>query len=259
MRKIATIILILTFNLCFSQTRLDSLILQLYQSQFYKIDRVKDSIDNYPENYQKEVIPKLIELIKDTSFIKLENWGPYSFAGSTSYKGHGLYITYYLDWISDRADWILEQITFQDFGYSEWTAAGNEMMKEYKKIYHNEINKIDTTYIYFNDSTTRAQFKKYRLFLADSVLKWWDKNKSTWTKYNALKEALSSKNFQRQYLACNYLINGKTLCEGLTIDNYNKEIKPLLKKIRRHYWTDEFGERQILKDKNYNWYKLKTI
>ena len=94
--------------------------------------------------------------------------------------------------------------------------------------------------------------------LADRVLKWWDKNKNGWTRLNAIKEALSSIDEQRQSLALRYLRFGKTDCAGLTLENYKEEIKPIIKKIKRSKNENAEQAKYLLEDNEYYWFKSKT-
>lgn len=72
-------------------------------------------------NYQLEAIPKIIEMLKDTSYIKLKNTADLIYPGAEKFYGHGGIVYYDIDWICVRAAWLLEEITFQDFGYRELT------------------------------------------------------------------------------------------------------------------------------------------
>ena len=110
----------------------------------------------------------------------------------------------------------------------------------------------------FKDKTPREQLIIYRLMLADRVLKWWDKNKNGWTRLNAIKEALSSIDEQRQSLALRYLRFGKTDCAGLTLENYKEEIKPIIKKIKRSKNENAEQAKYLLEDNEYYWFKSKT-
>lgn len=252
MRQYITTILILTFNLCFSQTRLDTMIAQIRQSNFGSVYQVKDSI----VNYQKEAIPKLIELLKDTSFIKLKNTADLIYPGAEKFYSHGWIVNYDIDWVSVRAAWLLEEITFQNFGYRDITINEDKLMSLHKQNYTSYLQ-TGSHDIDFKDKTPRQQLILYRLMLADSVSKWWDKNKNTWTRFNALKEALSSVDEQRQSLALHYLRFDKTICDGLTIEKYKAELKPLVQKIKQSENGEADQAKYLLDDNEYYWFKSK--
>jgi len=242
----------LTFNLCFSQTRLDSMVAQLRQPNFGAVYQVKDSI----VNYQKEAIPKLIELLKDTSFVKLKNTADLIYPGAEKFYGHGWIVNYDIDWISVRAAWLLEEITFQNFGYRDLTISEDKLMNLHKQNYTSYLQTGNHD-IDFKDKTPRQQLIIYRLMLADSVSKWWYKNKSTWTRFGAIKEALTSVDEQRQGLALQYLRFDKTMCDGLTLENYKDEIKPLVQKIKHSKNVEAEQATYLLDDNEYYWFKSK--
>jgi hypothetical protein len=228
------------------------MIAQLQQPDFGHVFLVKDSI----VNYQKEAIPKLIELLGDTSFIKLRNTADLIYPGAEKFYGHGWVVSYDIDWISVRAAWLLEEITFQNFGFHDLTVNENKLMDLHKQ---NFTSDLQTGYneIEFKDKTPRQQLIIYRLMLADSVSKWWDKNKNEWTRYNALKEALSSEDELRQDLALRYLRFGNTSCDGLTIESYIQELKPLVCKIHLSNNDNAEQAKHLLEDKEYYWFKSK--
>ena len=238
--------------MCFSQTRLDTMIAQLRQPNFGSVYQVKDSI----VNYQKEAIPKLIELLKDTSFIKLKNTADLIYPGAEKFYGHGWIVNYDIDWVSIRAAWLLEEITFQNFGYRDLTINEDKLMSLHKQNYTSYLQ-TGSHEIDFKDKTPRQQLVMYRLMLADSVAKWWNKNKNTWTRFTALKEALSSFDEQRQGLALHYLRFDKTICDGLTIENYKAELKPLVQKIKQSKNSEADQAKYLLDDNEYYWFKSK--
>lgn len=220
MKYCILIVPLLVCNLCFSQTRLDTMISQLKQPDFIKIYLVKDSI----ANQQKNAIPKLIELLKDTSFVKLQNTSDLIYPGASTYYGHGEQVYYDIDWVDIRAAWLFEEITFQDFGY---------------RLLDGKRSKI------------------YHLTLADSVSKWWQSNKNIWTRYSALKEALSSRDELRQEVALQFLRFDETKCDGLTLENYKNEIRPLVRKIKHSKNTNAEQAKYLLQDHEYYWLKIK--
>ncbi|MDH1882804.1 hypothetical protein ACTS91_00355 [Empedobacter falsenii] len=229
------------------------MIAELKHSDFSAIYKVKDSI----VNYQKDAIPELIELLKDTSFVKLNNTADLIYPGAEKFYGHGWIVNYDIDWISVRAAWLLEEITFQNFGYRDLTINEDKLMSLHKQDYTSYLQ-TGSHDIDFKDKTPREQLIIYRLMLADRVLKWWDKNKNGWTRLNAIKEALSSIDEQRQSLALRYLRFGKTDCAGLTLENYKEEIKPIIKKIKRSKNENAEQAKYLLEDNEYYWFKSKT-
>ncbi|MBK8342955.1 MAG: hypothetical protein IPL12_06240 [Bacteroidetes bacterium] len=78
MKPYLPILFLLTFNTCFSQTKLDTLITQFQQADLTVVINAKNSI----VNYQEEAIPVLIEMLKDTSYVKLENTADLIYPGT---------------------------------------------------------------------------------------------------------------------------------------------------------------------------------
>ena len=70
--------------------------------------------------------------------------------------------------------------------------------------------------------------------MADKVAAWWQKNKTTWTRLGALKDALQSNNEVRYTKALIFMNTtyDRTSCDGLTKEVFDAEIKPLLKALK---------------------------
>jgi hypothetical protein len=73
----------------------------------------------------------------------------------------------------------------------------------------------------------------------------------------ALRDALSSDDEQRQGLALQFLLFDKTICEGLTVENYKVEIKPLVQKIKESKNGEAEQAKYLLEDNEYYWFKSK--
>lgn len=252
MRVITTTLFLLTFYICFSQTRLDSMIAKLRHAEFKDVYQVKDSL----VNRGKEAIPKLIELLKDRSYVKLKNTADLIYPGAEKFYGHGWIVNYDIDWVSVRAAWLLEEITFQNFGYHEQTITEDKLMKLHKQNYPSYLE-TDSHTVDFKNKTAKQKLIAYRQMLANSISKWWNKNQSRWTRFRALKEALASGDEQRQSLAFQFLRSGETKCEGLTRSSYEKELRPLVEKIKASKSSEADQAKLLLDDNEYYWLKIK--
>ena len=249
-----TIVLLLIFNLCFSQTQLDHMVYKLKQANWGDVRPTKDSI----VNLQKEAIPVLIELLKNTSFVKLKNTADLIYPGADKFYGHGGIVYYDIDWICVRAAWVLEEITFQNFGYRDMTISEEKLMNLHIQNYNSYLQ-TGSHDVDFKDKTPREQLITYRLMLADSVSRWWDSNKNIWTRFEAIKEALSSADEERQVEALDYLRHGETKCDGLTLENYLEEIQPLVQRIKQgESERAALQAKHLLDDKEYYWFKIKN-
>jgi len=259
MKNLKTILIVSLLSICqfsFSQTKVDSLINELRKPEFYpSVSQNKEAL----VNLGKDAIPKLIELIKDTSFVKLENTADLIYPGATEFYGHGYIIDYDIDWISVRAGWVLEELTFEDFGFKQNQIKEDDLFELIQSNYQSEYLEKGTYSVNFKDTTELGKLKEYRKQLAIKVEKWWIENKANWNRFEAIKLALNSKNSNRQHKALHYLRFEKTNCEGLTKVSYNSELKPLVKVVKTE--GENGAEKQaklLLQDKEYYWLKSKT-
>jgi len=229
------------------------MILQLRSAEFSDVLEAKDSIVNYGE----EAIPQLIGLLTDKSFVKLKNTADLIYPGAEEFYGHGWIVQYDIDWISDRSAWLLEEITFQDFGYKILSINEDSLLKLHFQNYQSYLqtgsHKVD-----FEDKTSRQQFLEFRRLLADSVSRWWNKNQKTWTRFKAIKEALSSNDEKLQHRMLQYLLFEETACPKLTFDSYQRELKPLVENIQRSKNSQADLAKSLLEDKEFNWLRRKN-
>jgi hypothetical protein len=137
-------------------------------------------------------------------------------------------IPYELDWISIRAGWLLEELTFKDFGYRS-TAIDSPTIQEIKENNFSETN--EKIYIInWKNRQTEAQIIESRKILAAQVAIWWEQNKATWTRVSAIKAALQSNN---EYFISNALdfmkdyAPSKNSCDHF-YDLYKSEIRPYI-------------------------------
>jgi len=224
--------LTLACTICRAQAQLDTCIQRLRSAECGKVFQAKNDI---LLKYQKESIPKLISLLKDTGYVKLVNTADLIYPGAKKFYGHGYIVNYDIDWISVRAAWVLEEITFQDFGYlTRLPIDEKALLALHQKDYQNYLNKGYHD-INYQDTTSRGLMIRYRLLLAYKANQWWTRNKSTWTKLNALKDALASHNEHREGLAIYYLGQGDDFdakTELATRKAYYKQIKSLVVQIK---------------------------
>jgi len=252
MRYICTLILLTAFYCSSAQTAPDSLFTQLKQANFGHVYLAKEKI----VNQGKEAIPALIELLKDTSFVKLQNTADLIYPGAEKFYGHGWIVNYDIDWLSVRAAWLLEEITFNNFGYRGVSIDEKQLMKLHQSNYASYL-KTGSHEIDYKNKTPQQQLVLYRSMLADSVANWWSKNKDSWSRIDALKDALSSTDIQRQGLALHFLRFEETKCDGLTREKYEAELKPLVIKIRDSKNDEAEQAKYLLDDKEYYWLKIK--
>jgi hypothetical protein len=241
-------------GLCYSsiiiaQENLDQLITEFTSEDWNTVKQAKESL----ENYEGESIPLLLPLLDEDKIVKLKNTGSLIYPGAEKFFGYGQMVDYDIDNISIRAGWLLEEISFNNFGFSGYHEPDEEL-----------INFIKITFPdYYNNSTNRKKIEGSsaaelrRLIHKLSVKKakeWWEQNGDSWTRLQALVDALQSFDEKRQVKALFYIRNGSTKCTGLTkdfyIDNISKEIVRMsssdTKRISEH-------ARFILFDTKFEW------
>lgn len=153
--------------------KIDSLFIEFKKQSFYQsVYPSKEEL----ENYQKIIIPELISILSDTSFVKLTNTFDLIYPGTTTYYGHGHYVPYDMDWISVRAGWLLEEITFQDFGYINSNINDEKLLKLATENYKDYIKK-GTYDLDWKNKTSEQKSIEYRKILSSNAEKWWKENK----------------------------------------------------------------------------------
>jgi hypothetical protein len=167
-------------------------------------------------NYQQKALPKMISLLYDKSRLNTDPGDPYTVLATGNYSGHfkvGI-IPYNFDWLSVRAGYVIETLTFIDFGYSS--------------TYSKKDVGFGSIKITWDKLVTAETLKKDRKMLADKVAAWWKKNSASWSRFNALKTALQSSDKANVARAVDFIQVGGTKCDGFTKETYEKELKPLL-------------------------------
>ena len=195
---------------------------EFVESEWRKVFKAKDTL----MMFDKEVIPHLIDLMKDEKrFVKLKNTADLIYPGATEFWGHGWFIPYDLDWITIRAGWALEELTFQNFGFVENSITDVDLIQFHKDNYEEYIKtgKHDVNF-------ERESFKK----LSSSINKateWWIQNEKDWTNLKAIKEALFSDDVERQFNAISHLRYPNYESKGLTIKFYEEELESRIKEL----------------------------
>ena len=258
-KRMKTIVSSILFLACFTflnaQESEEELFKKFNSSEWKEVKASKEKL----ENFEAAIIPELIEMTKSKEFVKLQNTGSLIYPGAVQSFGYGQIIEYDIDRLGVRAGWLLEDLTFQNFGFSGAHYAADQL-EPFIKVTFAE---------YYNNSTNRKKIlamnederRKLIINLAsEEAENWWAANKSTWTRLDALYDALKSYDEKRQVKALFYLRNGKSKCTGLTedfyIDNLYREIRRLSKSE-----TPRVSEHAtfILMDIKYDWLELKPV
>ena len=192
------------------------LIADFVSSEWGKVYKAKDSL----LNIGKSAIPDLIKLMDDPkAFEKLQNTADLIYPGATEFYGHGWVIDYDLDWIAIRAGWAMENLTSQNFGFSENVITEKELMNLHKEEYakYMETGKNDVNF-------ERQKFKELYIII-EKAKEWWKISKDNWTPLQGLKDAIYSDDIYRQLDAIQQMRYPRFKIKGYNQEWFDKEIR----------------------------------
>jgi len=203
------------------------------------------------ESRQAEAIPALIALLDRDEKVELLNTADLIYPGAKQFYGHGWILDYDVDWISVRAGWALEELTFQNFGFREGVINEADLLKA---VISRQGNVRLT-----DPSKTPDVKKEIRAEAVSRAKNWWQKSQNSWNRFDAVLEALRSNDPIRQLWTLNWIRNGRTKCDGLTVESFKKSIVPeaeRLLKSNNERVRDQ--AKYLLEDKKGWWLKYKT-
>lgn len=203
------------------------------------------------ESQQAEAIPALITLLDRDEKVELRYTADLIYPGAKEFYGHGWILDYDVDWISVRAGWALEELTFQNFGFREGVITEADLLKAVISQQGNVRLK--------DPSKTPDMKKQIRAEAVSRAKNWWQKSQNSWNRFDAVLEALRSNDPIRQLWTLNWIRNGRTKCDGLTIESFKKLIVPEAERLLKS--NDESVRDQakyLLEDKEGWWLKYKT-
>ena len=251
---IGSLVAVFSFNLSIGQENIKKLVSDFQSTDWEVVKEAKEKL----ENTGKVIIPEIIVLIKSDENKKLENTKDLIYPGATKFYGHGQMLEYQIDSIPIRAGWLLEDLTFQNFGFKGYHLTDkNELITIIKytfpEYYSNSTNRKDIE----NGSVKEIRKTLMKLSLL-KVNKWWDKEKDSWNRLSALLAALQSYDEIRNIKALFYIRNGRTLCPGLTKDYYIEEIsREIVRLSGSEIKRISENAKLILLDVKYEWLEIK--
>jgi len=202
------------------------------------------------ESREGEAIPALIKLVFRQERAPLVDTADLIYPGARTFHGHGWLIDYDLDSLSARAGWLLEAITFEDFGFSSGTIREDRLMEAAV------AGKGDVPL-----AQVLPQPGVPRDFgaSAEKARRWWADRSPGWTRFAAVIAALQSTSAHRQMLVLSWLRHGQTPCNGLSLARYQKELRPLVKRLAGR-GPEEVRQqaRLLLEDREGYWFKAKA-
>jgi hypothetical protein len=256
-KKLLIVVLVCGYMLMgFNQERsVDTLLKDFQSNDWPTVLKAKENL----ENLEGKPIPELMNLLSSSSIVKLQNTGDLIYPGAGKFYGHGQIIDYDIDDISIRAGWLLEEITFQRFGFDGVHIQEDRLVNFIKynfPVYYNSPGNKDK----IENISTPEKRSLIKDLSIKKAIEWWEKEAQDWNRLSALVSALRSDDEKRQVKALFYIRNGRTQCTGLTKSYYKKKMhhivvelsKVQVKRVSEH-------AKLILLDTSYEWLKMKQI
>jgi hypothetical protein len=211
------------------------------------------------ENMGSISIPSVLGIMDDCRIHKLQNTGDLIYPGAEKYYGHGQIIDYDIDDVCVRAGWLLEELTFCDFGFTGIHLPDNELLdfikNNFTSYYNNPANQKQ-----LDELTIAGKRKLIRTLSIQQAKEWWGKASEGWSRLNAIEEALKSQDEKRIVKALFYLRNGKTLCKGLTKNFYKTRLESRILQLSKHELNRvSENAKLILLDNDFDWLSIKTV
>jgi len=234
------------------QPNLDGLSTQFTSSDWSTVRVAKDAL----ESLQVQAIPVLVALLGRDEYVKLQNTADLIYPGATEFWGHGGIVDYDIDWLSVRAGWALEDLTFQNFGFREGTIDHDALLKAVMS------GKADVPLSSVVGLKPDAAVKRDRRSRAvAAATSWWTRASNGWNRLAAVIDALKSGDAARQVTGLNWLRHGKTPCVGLGKGTFTETILP---EVRRLTTSEDSGVKEqadyLVRDfesKEWYWLSLK--
>jgi hypothetical protein len=202
-----------------------------------------------------EALPKIIALLDNDKKVTLENTADLIYPGAKTFYGHGYIVDYDVDRISVRAGWLLEELTFQDFGFREGSISEDQLLKAVLS------GKRDTSLKDVVGEQKEEQVKKQSRNLALVKAKqWWQNIKTPWKRFDAIVEGLKGNDTALQYRIFQWLRNRETKCDGLTLESFDRFILHEVKRLAKSENENVRREATYLLEDNSNnkwWYRNK--
>jgi hypothetical protein len=207
------------------------------------------------ESRQTLVIPDAIKLLDKDVKVKLKNTWDLIYPGADQFYGHGWVLDYDVDWVSVRAGWLLEELTFQDFGFQEGVI-------DHDAILAAVIAGKSESFVSDLKARLKGQDakKQSRILAAQRAKDWFQREGANWKRFDAVVGGLKGSNTSLQTRILQWLRNRETKCDGLTIASFNELILPEVKRLARSSDVNLKEEAEYLIEDNSNgkwWYRNK--
>lgn len=196
-----------------------------------------------------------MNLLERDEIVELENTADLIYPGAKKFYGHGGIVDYDIDRISVRAGWLLENLTFRDFGFREGVVDHDEILATV--IAGKSSSYIEELKAKLKDQDSK---QRTRTLAIQSAKDWWHGIKKSWKRFDTIVEALSGSDIGLQYRVFQWLRNGRTKCDGLSLESFDLEILPLVLRLSKSENTSIREEANMLIESNSKekwWYRYK--
>lgn len=200
----------------------DPRINKFVHSEWSRVGEAEEMLREKPN----EAMPLLVELLDYDVKVKLRNTADLIYPGATKFYGHGWVIDYDLDWITVRAGWLIEKLTFHDFGFSDGAIKEEVLLAATKAGLRDvALNKVITRKL------NEKERKEHRARAVARMKAWWKANQHGWSRWSSLKLALQSKNTRDNLMALKWLQFAEfgDYVEGFNRVSFDEDIFPLIR------------------------------
>ncbi|MEZ5429028.1 MAG: hypothetical protein R2747_22470 [Pyrinomonadaceae bacterium] len=207
------------------------------------------------ESRGSESIPQIIALLDQEKEAPLKNTADLIYPGAKEFYGHGWIVDYDVDRISVRAGWFLESLTFQDFGFQSRLIDHDDLLQAVIKSRGNATIKD-----VMKPEKKEELKKQARAAAVKKAKEWWENSSSQWKRFDAIVEGLKSDDADLQYRIFQWLRNGDTKCEGLSLESFDKLILPEVERLAKSENENIRKEAELLLESNSKekwWYRNK--
>jgi len=233
----------------------DNLLSQFKSTDWPTVLKAKESI----ENMEATGIPQLMNMLNDFSVRKLKNTGDLIYPGTKKFYGHGQILDYNVDEICIRVGWLLEELSFQNFGFAGIYIPENELVDFIKNNFQEYYAGLSNKQSVVNMSAAEKR-KLIRSLSIKKAQAWWSRKSGTWSRLDALAESLQSTDEKDKVKALFYIRNGKTKCTGLTKAFYQANLESMIRELAKNDLKRiSENAKLILMDIDFEWLHQKTV
>jgi hypothetical protein len=233
----------------------DNLLSQFRSTDWPTVLKAKESI----ENMEATGIPQLMNLLNDFSVRKLKNTGDLIYPGTKKFYGHGQILDYNVDEICIRVGWLLEELSFQNFGFAGIYIPETELADFIKNNFQEYYTGLSNKQSLGNMSAAEKR-KLIRSLSIKKAQDWWIRKSGNWSRLDALSESLQSTDEKDKVKALFYIRNGKTKCTGLTKAFYQANLESIIRELAKNDLKRiSENAKLILMDIDFEWLHQKTV